>query len=218
MNRDAYACRSGVPAPRRTGDLSAMHNAYLSGHVFSGDTLGIPMIDLRPYLEDELNMHNARQSFSTRKRLLNGLGHAENQAIWFTGSEADVPARITDALRVLDAYLTSGKKPAAVADACWDSNGVQLAVGADVLDGILNVKEPGICSQTYPIYSSSRMVAGDDFAGDKFECALMSVDEAIVHGLHGSSSFDPLQRNMLNTIFPEGVCDYSKPDVGKPHL
>jgi hypothetical protein len=65
MRRSA-TCRTdpSAPAPRREGDLAAMRAAYTSGHVFTGKALDIPLIDLRPYLEAKLDMHNSRQAFS----------------------------------------------------------------------------------------------------------------------------------------------------------
>src|SRR5204862_7310352 len=83
------------PAPRRSGDLGAMHAAYRSGHVFTGG-LDIPVIDLRQYLEPELDMHHSRQSFSARARLQSHPegrgdedgrddrgGNGDKQVIWF---------------------------------------------------------------------------------------------------------------------------------------
>jgi hypothetical protein len=183
---------------------------------FTGRRLGIPMIDLRPYLEEELDMHNSRQSFSTRERLLSGGRDADNMVIWFTGSEDDILPRVMQALAVLDAYLTTGERPAAFADACWDATGNPIAAGAGVWDGVLDDNAPGICTQTYPLHSSSRMVAGDGYAGDMFKCRRMPVDDAIAAGLYGAVAFTAAERAQLDAIFPDGVCDYSKPDLGKP--
>jgi hypothetical protein len=216
MNRDPYACRAGVPAPRREADESAMEDAYLSGHVFTGKKLGIPIIDLRPYVEEELDMHNSRQSFSTRQRLLNGIGNSEDMVIWFSGSEDDLPTRTLEALATLQSYLSTGIKPANFVDACWDTNGTPIGAGADVWDGIMDQYPAGVCTQEFPIFSSSRMVAGDSYAGDLFKCSLMSIDKAIRKGIYGDVVFDEAQRHTLDQIFPNGVCDYRKPDQGRP--
>jgi hypothetical protein len=78
-----------TPAPRREGDLAAMHAAYNRGLYFDGD-IDIPLIDWRHYLEEELDMHNSHQSFAARQRLPNRDGDASNQVIrsLFTPSEA----------------------------------------------------------------------------------------------------------------------------------
>ena len=57
------------PAPRTQGDPIAMRAAYTSGMVFSG-TARVPTIDHRQYMERELDMHNAHQSFAVRQRVL----------------------------------------------------------------------------------------------------------------------------------------------------
>lgn len=222
MNRDAAKCRAPFDAgwaasARRSGDIGAMNKGYTSGHVFTGN-INIPLIDLRPYLEPQLDMHNVRQSFSARQRLINKRGNADNQVIWFTGSEADIPARIVDALGVLDSYLTSGVKPVGFVDKCNDAAGTLIALGTKVWDGILNNRLRGACTIIYPIKSSSRMVAGDSIAGDMFKCALKPVAAALIDGTYGmaTSAFAGNALAQLNAIFPAGVCEYSLPDQGKP--
>jgi hypothetical protein len=219
MNRDPVACRmpygaGWAPSPRRSGDLSAMRRAYTSGHVFEGD-IHIPLVDLRPYLEPELNMHNARQSFSARQRMRNH-GSSRNQVIWFTGSEADIPARIVDALGLLDGWLTTGERPGGFVDKCTDAGGNLVAAGKHVWDGILDDRPPGACTQAYPLKSSSRMVAGDGFAGDMFKCARKPLATALADGTYGPAAFTDDQVRQLEAIFPDGVCDYTRPDQGKP--
>ncbi|MBI5069375.1 MAG: hypothetical protein HZB56_14160 [Deltaproteobacteria bacterium] len=218
--RNPVACRMPLgagwaPSPRRAGDLSAMRRAYTSGHVFTGD-IEIPLVDLRPYLEPELNMHNARQSFSARERMRRGEGRGRNQVIWFTGSEADVPARIQEALGVLDAWLTTGRRPPGFVDKCTDASGNLIAAGRQVWDGILDRRPPGACTLAYPLKSSSRMVAGDGYAGDLFKCARKPLARALEDGTYGAVAFTDGQLSQLDAIFPDGVCDYTRPDVGRP--
>ena len=56
--------RDGVDAAdQRQGPIEAMNGAYESGLVFDGG-IDIPIIDWRHYLDAELDMHNARQSFA----------------------------------------------------------------------------------------------------------------------------------------------------------
>lgn len=221
MNRDPVACRlplggGWAPGPRRSGDLGAMRKAYTSGHVFVGD-VDIPLIDLRPYLEPELDMHNSRQSFSARERMRRRDGRARNQVIWFTGSENDVPARIVDALGVLDAWLTTGRRPAGFVDKCTDGAGTLIAAGRHVWDGILDRRPAGACTQAYPIKSSSRIVAGDGLGGDMFKCALKPLATALADGTYGATAFTEGELEQLAAIFPDGVCDFTQPDQGRPH-
>ncbi|MES2260111.1 MAG: DUF6351 family protein [Pseudomonadota bacterium] len=213
-------CRepAGTPAPRRAGDVSAMRNAYTSGQLFTGQRLGIPMIDLRPYLEPELNMHNARQSFSVRARLQAANGaDAKNQVIWFTRSDAELGGRVIEALSVVDRYLDRAAAPAEFTDRCIDAANVVIAAGPSVWDGILDRNAPGACTRAFPIFSSPRMVAGDSIKGDVFKCALKPVATALADGTYAAGvQFTAPQKEWLNKIFPQGVCDYAQGDMGRP--
>lgn len=225
MRRSAD-CRTdaGTPAPRRSGNLGAMNQAYTSGQVFTGKTLDIPLIDLRPWKEDVLDMHNSRQSFSARARLAAGGGQVGNQVIWFTRetSTAGVATRATDALAVLDAYLGSGTKPARFADQCFDAAGAQIAAGDGVWNGILDPGAAGACTQNFKVNTSPRMVAGDSYRGDMFKCAPKPIATALADGTYAPSAggaadpFSPAEKAWLARIFPQGVCDYAKPDLGRP--
>lgn len=219
MQRSA-SCRDpgGLPAPRRAGDLSAMRAAYTSGHVFTGQRLGIPMIDVRPYLEPELNMHNARQAFSVRARLLDGSrAQAKNQVIWFTAASQDQGARALDALAVLDTYLSTRRAPEGFTDTCFDASGGVIGAGPSVWDGILNRAPQGVCSAAFPIYSSPRMVAGESIKGDIFKCKLKPVALALRDGTYADTvHFTAGERAWLERIFAQGVCDYRFGDQGRP--
>ena len=88
-------------APRTEGNIGAMNAAYESGMVFTGE-IEIPVIDFRHYLDPELNMHHAQQSFATRQRMIDGQGHADNQLIWFAEPYYDMTMQ---AFAVLDEWL-----------------------------------------------------------------------------------------------------------------
>ena len=212
MQRSA-TCRepAGTPAPRREGSQGAIRAAFDSGHVFTGKRLGIPMIDLRPYREAELDMHNARQAFSARARLLAANpAEAKRQVVWFAKPDTDLPGQVMKAVSVLDKYLTSGNAPAEFADRCVDSAGNLVGSGPDAWGGILDGGKPGACTQAFPIYSSPRMVAGESIRGDTFKCKLKPLEKAFADGTYGHAvSFSDVQKAWLSRIFPQGVCDYN---------
>lgn len=217
--RHSASCRDpdGTPAPRRAGNVDAMHKAYTSGQVFTGARLGIPMIDLRPYLEPELNMHNARQSFSVRARLQQANpAEVKNQVVWFTQTDPDLVRAVLRAVDVMDRYLTTKTAPAEFADTCFGAQGAVLASGPDAWSGILDARAPGACTRAYPVHGSPRMVAGDSIRGDVFKCALKPVAAALADGTYGAVHFSAQQQAWLERIFPQGVCDYSKGDAGRP--
>jgi hypothetical protein len=213
-------CRdpAGAAAPRRAGDLSAIRNAFTSGHVFTGRRLDIPMIDLRPYLEPVLDMHDSRQSFSVRARLLaaNG-GAAKNQVIWMIGASAKLVDSAMEALGVMDRYLSGGAAVPEFTDKCVAADGALIAAGPAAWDGILDAQPRGACTRAYPPFSSARMVAGDGIAGDIFKCALKPVATALADGSYPSGvQLTAQQKEWLNKIFPDGVCDYRQPGQGRP--
>jgi hypothetical protein len=215
-----------TPAPRREGDPDAMRAAYTSGMEFQGD-IDIPIIDWRHYLEDELDMHHSHQSFATRQRMLDADGDASNQVIWFTDAR---PARAFDqtpmAFEVIDEWMANihahpergvaANKPARAVDSCFDTSGNLIASGQDVWDGILDDRATGACTERFPVYSSSRRQAGGPYEGGVWKCTLQTIDRAIDKGLYGAWQPSAAERARLEQIFPGGVCDFTKPDVGKP--
>jgi hypothetical protein len=216
-----------TPAPRRQGDLAAMRAAYDRGLYFDGD-IDIPLIDWRHYLEEQLDMHNSHQSFASRQRMLDHDGRASNQVIWFTDARPAVAFDQTpEAFEVMDEWLANirrhpkrgvaGNKPALATDRCFTVLGQEIARGSRVWDGILDDDDdPGACTQAFPLHSTSRIVAGGPLRGGVYKCALQSVDRAISRRLYGAWRPDSAERARLRQIFPTGVCDYSREDVGRP--
>jgi hypothetical protein len=211
----------GKPARRSRGDLEAIAAAYRAGQVFVGH-LSMPLVDLRYYLEPDLDMHHTLESFAARLRMLDGQGHAGNQLIWVARPPA-MP--IGDAFDILERWLRNlqeqpadgvlAAKPALASDRCYDEWGEVVASGDDVWDGAWNGRRDGDCMQRYPIFSNPRIVAGDNYAGDIFKCHLQSVDDAIASGVYQPVDVSGA-RNAFRRVFPDGVCDYALGDVGRP--
>ena len=82
--------------------------------------------------------------------------------------------------------------------------------------GALDDRAPGACLQRFPIYSTSRIVAGGPIRGGVYKCALQPVADAVARGLYGGWTPSAAQRARLEQIFPTGVCDYTRPDQGRP--
>lgn len=226
--RNAIRGRSAdQPVPRTQGDPLAMRRAYTTGHVFDG-RLDVPAIDHRQYLERELDMHNAHQSFAMRQRLFNRMGHSDPAVIWFTDTMPGQPraSQSLEALEVMDEWMLNllanpgagiaGNKPPRATDACFDLAGQPIARGAGVWDGILDNRAAGACTQRFPLYGTSRTVAGAPIEGSIYRCALKPVSQAVADGTYGSWTPDAAQLARLNQIFPSGVCDYSQPDRARP--
>ncbi|TDV41007.1 DUF6351 family protein [Actinophytocola oryzae] len=213
--------------PRTEGSVDAMRAAYRSGMVFDG-RIDIPVIDWRHYLDEELDMHNARQSFASRQRMLDGQGSAANQVVWFTDAR---PARAFDqtpmALAVMDEWLGNigahpsrgvvGNKPREAVDSCFATDGTLLYRGRDAWRGILDRGPAGPCTQRFPVHGTSRTVAGGPFDEQLFKCARQPVRTAIARGVYGSWRPTAEDVTRLEQIFATGVCDFRMPDVGRPH-
>ncbi|MDH3647779.1 MAG: DUF6351 family protein [Gammaproteobacteria bacterium] len=209
------------PAPRASGDISAMEAAYRAGLVFSGH-IDMPVIDLRYYLEDNLDMHHLSASFAARKRISKARGHADNHLIWVTrrphlpmAEALDAIDRWLEALRNEPAAGVVAARPPDTTDMCFDAKGAIVAAGDSVWDGAWNGRPAGRCLLRYPAFSTSRIIAGDDWTGSVFKCHLQSVDQAIAAGLYAPHDMRPYWEQLVE-IFPDGVCDYSAGDVGQP--
>jgi len=221
------ATTPGQPAPRTAGDPLAMRAAYTSGHVFSG-RLDVPAIDHRQYMERELDMHNVHQSFAVRKRVTDRMGHSGNLAIWFTDTTPGVPkaSQTLEALAVMDEWMANiranpkksiaDNKPARAADACYDLQGQLIARGEGVWAGILDGRSAGVCTQRFPIYGTSRTVAGAPIEGGIYRCALKPVAQAVADGLYAPWVPTAADIAVLEQIHPQGVCDYGRPDQARP--
>jgi hypothetical protein len=215
------------PAPRTRGDFLAMRRAYTTGHVFAG-RLGLPTIDHRQYMERELDMHNVHQSFALRQRLFDAQGHSDNVVVWFTDTMPGQPkaSQSLEALAVMDQWMANlranpaagvaANKPVQAVDACFDTAGQPIARGADVWDGVLDSRPAGTCTQRFPMYTTARIEAGAPLAGGIYRCALKPVVRAIADGSYGSWRPTSAERAQLQAIFPDGVCDYSRPDRARP--
>jgi hypothetical protein len=233
MNLSPLCKFGGPPAPRTQGSIEAMHAAYNSGHMFEGH-LDIPVFDIRYYLDPILDMHYSMASFTSRARMLAAKGNADNQVIWFAACDLDLVYLnktcsfdpTGQVLDIVDEWLARARgksaaqvikfKPPAAVDACYYKDGSLLYAGADAWDGILNDKPKGPCASEFPVFSTSRIQAGGTLLDNIFKCALKPVETALSDGTYGTIEFNDEQKLQLKNIFSDGVCDYSKGDVGKP--
>jgi len=216
-----------MPAPRTHASLDAIKALYRSGLVFTGQS-EIPTIDWHPYLERRLDMHNVHQSFAVRKRIRARMGSSDNQVIWFTDTtnvSADDFDQVPMAMAVIDEWMANlraspsrgvaASRPERAADSCFGTDGALIARGDGVWDGVLDSQAAGTCTARFPMYGTSRIVAGAPLEGGIFKCALKPVDTALADGTYGSWHPGLAEIQKLKAIFPEGVCDYSQPDQGR---
>ncbi len=219
-NQNITEVADGV-APRHGGSVQAMQAAYRSGQVFIGQVT-LPIIDVRHYLENDLDMHHVSASFYSRLRIDQALGEHQHHVIWISHKEHNP---VNQAFELMDSWLMALKsrtlegviaaKPEQLMDSCFDQHGNIIAQGDGVFNGQWNQAAVGKCQQEYPMFSTSRIQAGASWAGDMFKCPLIPVAEAIKRGFYGKHLMTQ-HLGLLKQIFPQGVCDYSGRDLGRP--
>jgi hypothetical protein len=91
-------------------------------------------------------------------------------------------------------------KPADVVDACW--SGGEKIVEPQTAFG------ESQCNTLFPVGLSAAMVAGAPLSHDIIKCQLKPVDMSDY-----AAPFTSEQEAQLHAIFPDGVCDWSKPGV-----
>jgi hypothetical protein len=150
-----------------------------------------------------------------RARLDREHGNHENQLIWegpvaimgdtqcevnsFLAMDGWLAAIEKDTSTRTLAQKVAADKPDDLSDRCYDGAGHKL----------LN----DICGDAVVgVYGTPRMVAGDALTNDTNKCRLKALSRADSRGL---VPFTDEQWEQLKAIFPDGVCDYSRPGVGQ---
>ena len=208
--------------PNRTGgDPAAIQHAYQSGLMLNGKggLASIPVFDNATSKETG-GYHYGWFHFAVRDRLRRANGDSSNMVMW-----RSIPDEKT-AQEVFDRWMTAYKsdkstesqrakvikaKPETATDGCWDTEVGQPRFIAEPLTFTTQPVTP--CSRIYPVSSSARIEAGGPLAANIFKCELKSVNPADYR-----ASFNTSEIERLKSIFPGGVCDFSKPGVNQVPL
>jgi hypothetical protein len=204
-------------AHRTVGDPQAIRRTYESGlQLYGGAGLAsIPVFDLSGLVgvRDTAGYHYQWFHFATRQRMIEANGNSENHVMWRGNaipteqawqvfiqwvenvhndrSEADQRAKV-----IRD-------KPTAAVDGCWPTS-TQFIAEPQVFGRLPNTQ----CNTVYPSYAAPRYIAGGPLAADIIKCNLKSLDPADY-----SVAFSAAEWTRLSSIFPSGVCDWSKRGV-----
>jgi hypothetical protein len=191
--------------------------AYRDGVVDSAQNLTLPIIDTRGYRDDIIDIHTRIRTFAKLDRLARQNGTIANEVNWLQPlAGKDQPNLATLALIAHNQWLENisadgsdapyaekviRNKPATLRDTCWDSNGVAH-------EETFTLDPSAVCNKLFPINATVRIVAGAPVAGDILKCQLKPVDFSDY-----KRAFGPADKARLLSIFPRGVCDWSKRGV-----
>jgi hypothetical protein len=202
---------------RTVADPAALRIAYETGRVLSGFGLAdVPIIDRRPYLDLDGNIHDSFRSFATRSRLVAANGHARNHVMFVMPGGKESP--MVEPVELMDRWLSAAHRdvsseswgsklarhrPADVTDTCFTAGGERI------LEPITN-GGTSRCHEMYPAHRDPRQAAGAPLAGDILKCQLKPI--------RGNDYGQPLTTDQiarLRKVFPSGVCDYTRAGVGQ---
>jgi hypothetical protein len=93
-------------------------------------------------------------------------------------------------------------KPKDLVDSCYDPQGARV-VESQAMAG-------GRCNELYPTHVPPRVIAGGPMTNDVLKCELKPVAARDYR-----VSFSAAQFARLQEVFPDGVCDWSRPGVGQ---
>ncbi len=214
---------------RHRSDDEASKRAIESGRIlFGGAGLAeTPIIDYRQYMDhrDGGDIHMIVHQYSTRQRLVQANGHADNQVmqvggLW--GYTEDAPD-LGDLFRQMDRWLMAIRedgsdlsraekvvrnKPLQLVDACWEYTGATPSVdNRQKIEERQTFAGDSSCNSLYPAYPTPRLVAGAPLANDVVSCRLRAVSRA---DYAMNLTFE--QFSELEDVFPDGVCDWSQTD------
>ena len=204
--------------PTRTaGDLNALKRAYQAGLTLgaNGGLMSIPIMDNATSNETG-GYHYGWFHFALRERVrqANG-GSSDNMVMWrsVSGTTAQdlldkwIAAYKSDTSNVPQRTKVLRAKPKEAVDGCFDKSAPPKFV-ADPLPFSSQPVSP--CSELYPVYSNPRREAGGPLAANVLKCQLKPIVAADY-----KVSLTAADLTRLKTIFPGGVCDWSKPGVNQ---
>jgi hypothetical protein len=205
-----------VPS-RTAGNAGAIKRAYQAGLTLGGNggLSSIPVFDDATSTETG-GYHYGWFHFAVRDRLrqANG-GNSDNMVMW-RRSSAQAAKDVFDRWMVAYKSDTSSdpqrvkvirSRPMEGMEGCYDKSTPPVFIAERL---VFSSKAVSKCTGLYPVYSNPRKEAGGPLAANILRCQLKPVD-----GKDYKVAFSDPERARLSTIFPAGVCDWSKPGVNQ---
>ena len=211
-----------VQAARSVADDVALRLTYEGGfkNSFTGPGLAnIPILTQRANADLVGDIHDTLQDLIIRARLQRANGRTDNQIIWTAGSKSgvDIGAASIDVMNEwLDRIAADTgaasidkvvrNKPALAVDACWDATGTRI-------NEVASTDPAAACNKVYPRFTTPRIEAGAPLVNDVLKCQLKPITPS---DYKVPMTAGELAR--LAAIFPNGVCDWSKPGANQVGL
>jgi hypothetical protein len=204
-------------AGRSVADPGAAKIAYQSGRVNDGSQLDkVAIIDLRG-TSNSADIHTDFHTYAMRARLDKANGGHGNQIIWSFAPAVPIsptpPASIaTKSFLLLDRWLT-----AVEADKSSDPLATKIVRDkpSDAVDSCFiaerQITDMNVCREAFPYFGAPRIAAGGPLSSDLMKCQLRPLDRARYAAL--PVAFTDAQWTRLKAVFPNGVCDWSKPSI-----
>ena len=203
-------------ASRAVGDVGAINRAHKAALNMNGNAglRDIPVFDMGSY-NDTSAYHYQWYRFAIRERLRQSNGDVGNHVMW-RGS--NVP--FNKAWQLLNMWVAGVKadqsnisqhekvlmrRPAPLVDGCW-TNSTTFVPEPQTLSSEPNTT----CNTAFPSWTNPRFVAGGPIQANILKCQLKPINPADY-----TVTFTATELARLNSIFPGGVCDWSKPGLGQ---
>ncbi|TMQ12261.1 MAG: hypothetical protein E6J91_21245 [Deltaproteobacteria bacterium] len=224
---------SNPTTARSHADPDGLAAVYRAGIVSDGHHLAkTPILDLRGYddtkkVQGAFGIHHVWRSFALRARLDAANGNHANHVMWryqpvLVAVQSPDPATASLAMQsflMMDQWLSAMKADAS-------SMALENKIAAHRPDAAFDfcnklsdpthsvrVTDSAICDSDPLLkpHASPRQIAGGPLAENILKCQLRPINRADYNPIGLSDD----QFNRLNAVFPDGVCDFSRPGVGQ---
>jgi Tannase-like family of unknown function (DUF6351) len=201
---------------RTAGSVGAIERMQQSGVAFGGGggMSQVPVFDISGIYNDDSGYHYQWYHFAARARLREVNGNSDNHVMWrgnpvpFANAWSTfiewVNAVQADKSNAPQRIKVVRHKPDAAVDGCWDSTGLFHAEPQT-----FSSTPDSTCNTLFPTFAFPRYIAGGPLKANVYKCHLKPIDPADY-----AVSFTAAEMQRLRSIFPTGVCDWSKRGLG----